>query len=200
MQRVRPLTHRSSNMSERLEKGTFVIIAICHGVPANEMPELPPAGQYMHGIECPGGIVGRAQPAQPAPSLSEIARKIEEIRNKVEALRAAVKALKRRRATLADRPCAALASQTRSGRVRPYPVSPDPARHSPYKPSIATASAGIRARRIPSHTQDKREQRAIARDRPRGLARTGQKVVFVLHFPAFAVEKVPARRSSEDEG
>ena len=74
----------------------------------------------------------------------------------------------------------------------PYPVSPDPACHSPYKPSIATASAGIRARRIPSHTQDKREQRALARDRPRGLARTRQKVVFVLHFPAFAVEKVPA--------
>ena len=46
-------------MSERLEKGTFVISAICPGVPASEMPELPPAGQYMHGIECPGGIVGK---------------------------------------------------------------------------------------------------------------------------------------------
>lgn len=82
-------------MSERLEKGTFVIGAICPGVPASEMPELPRAGQYMHGIECPGGIVGKSradvQPAQPAPSLSEIARKIEEIRKKVEALRAAVK-------------------------------------------------------------------------------------------------------------
>ena len=55
-------------MSERLEKGTFVIGAICPGVPASEMPELPRAGQYMHGIECPGGIVGKSRAGSCAAS------------------------------------------------------------------------------------------------------------------------------------